>query len=58
MIRKKLEGKVSLLPRLALTRPVSVSMSLVALLVVGFIAYKAIPVELMPAGFTPPFMGV
>ncbi len=58
MIRKKLEGKISLLPRLALTRPVSVSMSLVALLVVGFIAYKAMPVELMPAGFTPPFLGV
>ncbi|RMH62277.1 MAG: efflux RND transporter permease subunit [Calditrichaeota bacterium] len=58
MIRKKLEGKVSLLPRLALTRPVTVTMSLIALMVVGFIAYKSIAVELMPAGFTPPFLGV
>ncbi len=58
MIGKKLEGKISLLPRLALTRPVTVTMSLLALMVVGFIAYKSIAVELMPAGFTPPFLGI
>ncbi len=50
--------KVSAMPRLALTRPVTVIMSLVAMLVVGFIAYKQISVEMMPAGFTPPFLGV
>ncbi|MCB0283205.1 MAG: efflux RND transporter permease subunit [Calditrichaeota bacterium] len=58
MDRKKIEGKISILPKLALTRPVTVLMSLTALLVVGYIAYKAIAVELMPAGFTPPFLGV
>ncbi len=58
MARKKLIGKISLLPRLSLTRPVTVLMSLVAILVVGFIAKQSIPVELMPAGFTPPFLGV
>jgi len=50
--------KWSLMPRLALFRPVSVLMSLLALLVVGYIAYTQIAVELMPAGFTPPFLGV
>ncbi len=57
---KKEEKKhvVGFLPRLALTRPVTVVMTLLALMVVGFIAYNKIPVELMPAGFTPPFLGV
>lgn len=58
MAKKKLIGKISLLPKLALTRPVTVLMTLVAILVVGFIAKQSIPVELMPAGFTPPFLGV
>jgi len=50
--------KISILPRLALNRPISVLMSLLALLVVGYIAYTQISVELFPAGFTPPFLGV
>ncbi len=50
--------KIGWLPKLALYRPVTVVMTLLALLVVGFIAYKQIPVELMPAGFSPPFLGV
>ncbi len=50
--------KISLLPKIAATRPVTVVMTLLALLVVGFIAYKFIPVELMPAGYSPPFLGV
>lgn len=58
MARKKLRGKISLLPRLALTRPITVLMTLVAVLVVGYIAKQSIPVELMPSGFTPPFLGV
>jgi HAE1 family hydrophobic/amphiphilic exporter-1 len=33
-------------------------MSLLALLVVGYIAFTQIAVELFPAGFTPPFLGV
>ena len=50
--------KESLFPRLALNRPVTVVMTLLALLVVGYIAFTQISVELLPAGFTPPFLGV
>ncbi|MFQ5823279.1 MAG: efflux RND transporter permease subunit [bacterium] len=53
-----IRSKNSLLPRFSLNRPVTVIMSLVALLVVGYIAFTQISVELMPAGFTPPFLGV
>ncbi len=48
----------SLLPRFAINRPVTVLMALCALLVVGYIALTRIPVELMPAGYSPPFLGV
>jgi HAE1 family hydrophobic/amphiphilic exporter-1 len=61
MIKKPdldINGKITLLPKLALTRPVTVLMTLLALLVVGFIAYKQIAVELMPAGFANPSLGV
>ncbi|MFQ5603893.1 MAG: efflux RND transporter permease subunit [bacterium] len=51
-------SKESLLPKLSVTRPVTVIMTLIALLVVGFIAFKQISVDLMPSGFTPPFLGV
>lgn len=54
----KLTERISLLPRLALNRPIAVFMGLVALLVVGFIAYTQISVDLFPSGFTPPFLGV
>lgn len=43
---------------LALQRPVSCVMLLITILVTGAIAYQRIPVQLMPAGFSPPFMGV
>ena len=58
MARQKLEGKVSILPKLALTRPITVLMSLTALLVVGYISYSSIAVSLMPSGFTAPYLGV
>ena len=58
MAKRKLTGKIGFLPKLSLTRPVTVLMTLVAILVVGYIAKQSIPVELMPAGFTPPFLGV
>ncbi len=58
MVRQKLEGKISLLPRLSLTRPITVLMTLTALMVVGYIAYSSIAIALMPTGFTPPFLGV
>jgi len=57
MSDKKL-SKYGSLPQLSLNRPITVLMSFLALLVVGFIAYTQISVELMPAGFTPPFLGV
>jgi HAE1 family hydrophobic/amphiphilic exporter-1 len=48
----------SFLPRLSVRRPVTVVMIFVALLVVGFIAYTRIPLEMMPQGYDLPFMGV
>ncbi|MFQ5637249.1 MAG: efflux RND transporter permease subunit [bacterium] len=53
-----IRSKNSLLPRLSLNRPVTVIMSLIALLVLGYIAFTQISVDLMPKGFTPPFLGV
>lgn len=55
---REASAPTALLPRLALNRPITVLMTLLALLVVGFIAYTQISVELMPAGFSPPFLGV
>ncbi len=46
------------LPGLAVARPITVVMSLSALIVVGVIADREIPVQLLPSGFTPPFMWV
>jgi len=54
MVRTK-EG---LLPKLSVNRPVTVVMTLIALLVIGYIAFTQISVELMPTGFAPPFLGV
>ncbi len=50
--------KGSFLPSLAIRKPVTVIMMLTAILVVGFIAYHRISAELMPQGFSPPFMHV
>lgn len=52
------QQKAGLLPNLAINRPITVIMTLIALLVVGYIAFTQIAVELMPAGFSPPFLGV
>lgn len=46
------------LPRFSIRRPVTVTMILAAILVVGFIAYNRIKLDLIPAGLNPPFMGV
>ncbi|HUX05749.1 MAG TPA: efflux RND transporter permease subunit [Acidobacteriota bacterium] len=54
---KKLREE-SLLPKFSVTRPVTVIVIFVALLVVGYIAYTKIPLEMLPSGFTVPFMGV
>lgn len=52
------ENKPGLLPYLSIKRPITVLMTLLALLVVGFISFQQISVELFPAGFSPPFLGV
>jgi len=52
------DKRPGLFPNFAIHRPVTVLMSLTALLVVGYIAFTQISVELMPEGFTPPFLGV
>lgn len=50
--------KGSFLPRLSVNRPITIIMTLTAILVVGIIAYTKITVELLPPGFTPPFLHV
>lgn len=46
------------LPRLAISRPVTVTMALLASMVIGWLAYQRIPLQLLPSGFTPPFLYV
>lgn len=46
------------LPGFAVRRPVTVLMSLIALLVVGMLAWRFIPVQLLPSGFDAPVMWV
>ena len=50
--------KSSLLPHISVLRPVSVTMCLIALLVLGAVAYVRMPVKMMPNGLTPPFLVV
>ncbi|MBI2950672.1 efflux RND transporter permease subunit, partial [bacterium] len=47
-----------LLPRISVTRPVTVVVLLAAILVVGFIAYTRISIQLMPSGYENPFLYV
>ena len=51
------EGRY-LLPRLSVNRPVTVVMILIALLVVGYIAYTRVPLGLLPQGLEGDWMGV
>ena len=53
-----IRSKESLLPKFSINRPVTVIMTLLALLVVGYIAFTQISVDLMPKGFVVPFLGV
>lgn len=46
------------LPRLALNRPVSAVMVLLAMIIIGVIAYMRIPATMMPEGFEPSFLYV
>lgn len=47
-----------LLPRFSINRPVTVTMILLAVLVVGFISYYRIKMDLFPSGLSIPFMAV
>ncbi len=51
-------NKSSFLPNLAVRRPVTIVVTFLAIIVVGFIAFSQIPIELLPSGFSPPFLGV
>jgi HAE1 family hydrophobic/amphiphilic exporter-1 len=55
-MRQKFKGLF--IPRLAVRRPVTVAMLLVASIVIGIIAYQRITLQLLPSGFTPPFLYV
>jgi HAE1 family hydrophobic/amphiphilic exporter-1 len=57
-LQTNIVSRAGILPRFALKRPVTSLMGLLALLVVGYIAFTQIAVDLWPAGFTPPFLGV
>ncbi len=46
------------LPKFSLKRPVTVTMILIAVLVIGFVSYTKIKLDLFPSGFNPPFLGV
>ncbi len=52
------EEKGALLPRLSVTRPVTVAMVVAALIVLGVIALGRLPLQLMPAGYESSFMMV
>ncbi len=52
------DKRPGLFPNFSIKRPVTVLMTLLALLVVGYISFTQISVELMPAGFSPPFLGI
>lgn len=46
------------LPRFSLRRRITVFVLLATALVVGLVSVKIIPLELLPSGFSPPFLGV
>ena len=48
----------SFLPRISVTRPVTVLMILSALLLLGVVALTRLPVQLMPSGYDPSFMSI
>ncbi|RMF56465.1 MAG: efflux RND transporter permease subunit [Calditrichaeota bacterium] len=53
-----MRDKASLLPWLAVNRPITITVTLAAIIVLGIIAYLKIPIELLPSGFNPPYLGV
>ena len=53
-----MKGPGSVLPRFALSRPVTVAMMLVAVLVMGVLSWQRIPVQLMPGGYDFPYLWI
>ena len=53
-----LRGRGVSLPKLAIKRPITVLMAFLAMLVLGTISYLNVPLELLPSGFTPPYLYV
>ncbi len=56
--RERPDRAGSWLPRISVSRPVTVLMALSALFLLGAVAFLKLPVQLMPAGFDPAFMSV
>ena len=55
---RKNERRYSWLPRISVGRPVTVLMIFCALVLLGAVALRKLPVQLMPSGFDPAFMMV
>ncbi len=53
-----MQEKPSFLPKLAVNRPVTIIVTLMAIIVVGGVAYLQIPIELLPSGYNFPALGV
>ncbi len=51
-----MNSRSSLLSSISVNRPVTITVCLIALLVMGAVAYSRIAVKMMPAGFDPPFL--
>jgi len=50
--------KERMLAKFSLNRPVTVTMILIAVLVIGFVAYSRMKLDFLPSGFNPPYLGV
>ena len=46
------------LPRISVNRPVTVLMALLAIFLLGAVAFVRLPIQLMPAGFDPAFLSI
>ena len=52
------DRKYGLLPRISVSRPVTVLMALLAIFLLGAVAFLRLPVQLMPAGFDPAHLSI
>ena len=56
--KRSIDRRSPLLARFSVNRPVTVAMCLAAFLLVGVVAYSAVPLEFFPSDFTPAFLYV